>query len=68
MRVDLELSKIDFSLESHQEVQKSPLKDRKPKNFFKEKVAHKKKAHPAKHKSGSNLSRAPKDKKKIRTK
>jgi ribonuclease R len=68
VRVDLELSKIDFSLESHQEVQKSPLKDRKPKNFFKEKTAHKKKAHPAKHKSGSKLSGPSRSKKKIRAK
>ena len=59
VRVDLELSKIDFSLESHQEVQKSPLKDRKPKNFFKEKASHhKKKSHET----------APKSKKKIRAK
>lgn len=68
VRVDLELSKIDFSLESHQEVQKSPLKDRKPKNFFKEKVAHKKKAHPGKHKSGSKVSGLTRSKKKIRAK
>jgi ribonuclease R len=68
VRVDLELSKIDFSLESHQEVQKSPLKDRKPKNFFKEKVAHKKKAHPGKHKSGSKVSGSTRSKKKIRAK
>jgi ribonuclease R len=66
VRVDLELSKIDFSLESHQEVQKPSLKDRKPKNFFKDKLIHKKKARPAKHKSDSKLSRAPKSKKKIR--
>jgi len=68
VRVDLELSKIDFSLESHQEVQKSPLKDRKPKNFFKEKAAHKKKVHSAKHKSGSKLSGQPRSKKKTRAK
>ena len=69
VRVDLELSKIDFSLESHQEVQKSLLKDRKPKNFFKEKVSHhKKKSHETKHKSAPKLSRAPKSKKKIRAK
>jgi ribonuclease R len=68
VRVDLELSKIDFSLESHQEVQKSSLKDRKPKNFFKEKVAHKKKAHPGKHKSGSKVSGSTRSKKKIRAK
>ena len=69
VRVDLELSKIDFSLESHQEVQKSPLKDRKPKNFFKEKSSHhKKKSHETKHKSGPKSSRAPKSKKKIRAK
>jgi len=68
VRVDLELSKIDFSLESHQEVQKSSLKDRKPKNFFKEKVAHKKKAHPGKHKSGSKVSGSPRSKKRIRAK
>jgi len=69
VRVDLELSKIDFSLESHQEVQKSPLKDRKPKNFFKEKVSHhKKKSHETKHKSTAKSSRAPKSKKKIREK
>jgi len=69
VRVDLELSKIDFSLESHQEVQKSPLKDRKPKNFFKEKSSHhKKKSHETKHKSAPKSSRAPKSKKKIRAK
>ena len=69
VRVDLELSKIDFSLESHQEVQKSPLKDRKPKNFFKEKASHhKKKSHETKHKSAPKSSRAPKSKKKIRAK
>jgi ribonuclease R len=68
VRVDLELSKIDFSLESHQEVQKSPLKDRKTKNFFKDKLAHKKKIHTTKHKSASKLSRSPKSKKKIRAK
>jgi hypothetical protein len=69
VRVDLELSKIDFSLESHQEVQKFPLKDRKPKNFFKEKVGHhKKKSHETKHKSTAKSSRAPKSKKKIRAK
>jgi len=68
VRVDLELSKIDFSLESHQEVQKSSLKDRKQKNFFKEKVAHKKKAHPGKHKSGSKVSGSPRSKKRIRAK
>ena len=69
VRVDLELSKIDFSLESHQEVQKSPLKDRKPKNFFKEKSSHhKKKSHETKHKSAPKSSRAPRSKKKIRAK
>ena len=69
VRVDLELSKIDFSLESHQEVQKSPLKDRKPKNFFKEKSSHhKNKSHETKHKSAPKSSRAPKSKKKIRAK
>ncbi len=69
VRVDLELSKIDFSLESHQEVQKSSLKDRKPKNFFKEKASHhKKKSHATKHKSAPKSSRAPKSKKKIRAK
>ena len=69
VRVDLELSKIDFSLESHQEVQKSPLKDRKPKNFFKEKSSHhKNKSHETKHKSAPKSSRAPKSKKKIRPK
>ena len=69
VRVDLELSKIDFSLESHQEVQKSSLKDRKPKNFFKEKANHhKKKSHETKHKSAPKASRAPKSKKKIRAK
>ena len=69
VRVDLELSKIDFSLESHQEVQKSSLKDRKPKNFFKEKASHhKKKSHETKHKSTVKSSRAPKSKKKIRAK
>ena len=69
VRVYLELSKIDFSLESHQEVQKSPLKDRKPKNFFKEKSSHhKKKSHETKHKSAPKSSRAPKSKKKIRAK
>jgi ribonuclease R len=69
VRVDLELSKIDFSLESHQEVQKSSLKDRKPKNFFKEKASHhKKKSHETKHKSAPKSSRAPKSKKKIRAK
>jgi len=67
--VDLELSKIDFSLESHQEVQKSSLKDRKPKNFFKDKVSHhKKKSHETKHKSAPKSSRAPRSKKKIRAK
>lgn len=69
VRVDLELSKIDFSLESHQEVQKSSLKDRKPKNFFKEKASHhKKKSHETKHKSAPKTSRAPRSKKKIRAK
>jgi len=69
VRVDLELSKIDFSLESHQEVQKSSLKDRKPKNFFKEKASHhKKKSHETKHKSAPKSSRAPRSKKKIRAK
>jgi ribonuclease R len=69
VRVDLELSKIDFSLESHQEVQKSSLKDRKPKNFFKDKVSHhKKKSHETKHKSAPKSSRAPRSKKKIRAK
>jgi len=68
VRVDLELSKIDFSLENHQEVQKSPLKDRKPKNFFKDKPAHKNKTHATKHKSAPKLSRSSKSKKKIRTK
>ena len=69
VRVDLELSKIDFSLESHQEVQKSSLKDRKPKNFFKDKASHhKKKSHETKHKSAPKSSRAPRSKKKIRAK
>jgi len=69
VRVDLELSKIDFSLESHQEVQKSQLKDRKPKNFFKDKASHhKKKSHETKHKSVPKSSRAPRSKKKIRAK
>jgi ribonuclease R len=68
VRVDLELSKIDFSLESHQEVQKSTLKDRKPKNFFKDKVSHKKKSHNTKHKVTSRPNRASKSKKKIRAK
>jgi ribonuclease R len=68
VRVDLELSKIDFSLESHQEVQKSPLKDRKPKDFFKDKQAHKSKTRATKHKSTVKPSRAPKSKKKIRAK
>lgn len=69
VRVDLELSKIDFSLESHQEVQKSSLKDRKPKNFSKDKVSHhKKKSHETKHKSAPKSSRAPRSKKKIRAK
>ncbi len=69
VRVDLELSKIDFSLESHQEVKKSSLKDRKPKNFFKEKASHhKKKSHETKHKSAPKSSRAPRSKKKIRAK
>jgi ribonuclease R len=68
VRVDLELSKIDFSLESHQEVQKSPLKDRKPKNFFKDKQGHKKKTHTTKHKSAPKSSRSTKSKKKIRAK
>ncbi len=69
VRVDLELSKIDFSLESHQEVQKSSLKDRKPKNFFKDKASHhKKKSQETKHKSSPKSSRAPRSKKKIRAK
>ena len=68
VRVDLELSKIDFSLESHQEVQKSPLKDRKSKNFFKDKLAHKNKTHATKHKSTPKLTRSSKSKKKIRIK
>jgi ribonuclease R len=68
VRVDLELSKIDFSLESHQEVQKSPLKDRKPKSFFKDKQAHKSKTRATKHKSPTKPSRSPKSKKKIRAK
>ena len=69
VRVDLELSKIDFSLESHQEVQKSSLKDRKPKNFLKDKASHhKKKSHETKHKSAPKSSRAPRSKKKIRAK
>ena len=69
VRVDLELSKIDFSLESHQEVQKSSLKDRKPKNFFKDKASHhKKKSHETKHKSVPKSSRVPRSKKKIRAK
>ena len=68
VRVDLELSKIDFSLESHQEVQKTPLKDRKPKNFFKDKVTHKKKSHTTKHRGTSKPSRPSKNKKKIRAK
>ena len=68
VRVDLELSKIDFSLESHQETQKSPLRDIKPKKFFKEKSANKKKSHTTKHKSASKSSRSLKSKKKIRAK
>jgi ribonuclease R len=68
VRVDLELSKIDFSLESHQEVQKSTLKDRKPKNFFKDKATHKKKSQPAKHRGTSKPSRSAKSKKRIRAK
>ena len=69
VRVDLELSKIDFSLESHQEVQKSQLKDRKPKNFLKDKASHhKKKSYETKHKSAPKSSRAPRSKKKIRAK
>jgi len=68
VRVDLELSKIDFSLESHQEVQKTPLKDRKPKNFFKDKVTHKKKSQSTKHRGTSKPSRPSKSKKKIRAK
>jgi ribonuclease R len=68
VRVDLELSKIDFSLVSHQEVQKTPLKDRKTKNFFKDKVTHKKKSHNTKHRGTSKLNRSSKSKKKIRAK
>ena len=68
VRVDLELSKIDFSLESHQEVQKSTLKDRKPKNFFKDKATHKKKSQAAKHRATSKPSRSAKSKKRIRAK
>lgn len=66
VRVDLELSKIDFSLESHQEVQKSPLKDRKPKHFNKDKTTHKKKSRPSKHRNTSKPNSPPKSKKKIR--
>lgn len=68
VRVDLELSKIDFSLVSHQEVQKTPLKDRKTKNFFKDKVTHKKKSHNTKHRGTSKPNRSSKSKKKIRAK
>ena len=68
VRVDLELSKIDFSLESHQEVQKSTLKDRKPKNFYKDKATHKKKSQTAKHRGTSKPSRSAKSKKRIRAK
>ena len=68
VRVDLELSKIDFSLESHQESQKFPLRDIKPKKFFKDKSANKKKSHTTKHKSASKSSRSLKSKKKIRAK
>jgi len=68
VRVDLELSKIDFSLESHQEVQKSTLKDKKPKNFFKDKATHKKKSQAAKHRATSKPSRSAKSKKRIRAK
>lgn len=68
VRVDLELSKIDFSLESHQEVQKSTLKDRKPKNFFKDKATHKKKSQAAKHRGTLKPSRSAKSKKRIRAK
>jgi ribonuclease R len=68
VRVDLELSKIDFSLESHQEVQKSTLKDRKQKNFFKDKATHKKKSQAAKHRGTSKPSRSAKSKKRIRAK
>ncbi len=68
VRVDLELSKIDFSLESHQEVQKSTLKDRKPKNFYKDKATHKKKSQTAKHRGTSKPSRLAKSKKRIRAK
>jgi ribonuclease R len=68
VRVDLELSKIDFSLVSHQEVQKTPLKDRKTKNFFKDKVSHKKKSHSIKQRGTSKPRRSAKSKKKIRAK
>jgi len=68
VRVDLELSKIDFSLESHQEVQKSTLKDRKPKNFYKDKATHKKKSQTVKHRGTSMPSRSAKSKKRIRAK
>jgi ribonuclease R len=68
VRVDLELSKIDFSLESHQEVKKSPLRDRKLKNFFKDKVTHKKKSQVAKHRGTIKPRRSAKSKKRVRAK
>ena len=68
VRVDLELSKIDFSLESHQEVQKSQVNERKPKKFFKHKSTIKKKSLVTKSKNSSKSSRSIKIKKKIRAK
>ncbi len=68
VRVDLELSKIDFSLESHQEVKKSHSIDKKPKNFFKEMTIHKKKNRSCKNKSKKKTARSPKNKKILRAK